>query len=92
MAAENMTPKDRVMAAVSLEKPDRVPIGVALSPPGAAPLSGRSQASVHLDPNIGLDAYLDVFDAFGGWDLFEYPVPGNPIRWGYRAGNKFVNK
>ena len=86
MSKENMTPKERVMAAVKLEKPDRVPIDPALTNHGAAHLTGRSQASVHLDPDIALDAFLEVFDSFGGWDMFEYPVPCMPVRWGYRAG------
>ena len=86
MSKENMTPKERVMAAVKLEKPDRVPIDPALTNHGAAHLTGRSQASVHMDPDVALDAFLDVFDTFGGWDMFEYPVPCMPVRWGYRAG------
>lgn len=86
MAQETMTSEERVMAAVSLEKPDRVPIDPALTNHGAARLSGRSQAAVHLDPHQALDAFLEIYDAHDGWDMFEYPFPCMPIRWGYTAG------
>jgi hypothetical protein len=86
MRNKTITPKERVLAAVALAKPDQVPIDIALSPSGAAHLSGRTQAAVHLDPDVAMDAYLEVYDSFGGWDMFEYPVPCMPIRWGYRAG------
>ena len=86
MRKETMTPKERVLTAINLEKPDRVPIIPALSNHGAAQLTGRSQASVYLDLDVALDAFLEVFDEYGGWDLFEYMVPIMPVRWGMRAG------
>ncbi len=86
MRKETMTPKERVLTAINLEKPDRVPIIPAMSNHGAAHLTGRSQASVYLDLDVALDAFLEVFDEYGGWDLFEYMVPIMPVRWGTRAG------
>lgn len=86
MREETMTRKERVLAAVNLEKPDRVPLCPALTNHGAAHLTGRTQAAVHLDPNEALDAFLEVYDEYGQWDVFEYPVPSMPVRWGYRAG------
>lgn len=86
MSKETMTPKERVLAAVNLEKPDRVPIIPAMSNHGAAQLTGRSQASVYLDLDLALDAFLEVYDQYGGWDMFEYMVPIMPVRWGIRAG------
>jgi uroporphyrinogen-III decarboxylase len=86
MSKETMTSKERVLTAIKLEKPDRVPMCPSLTNHGAGHLSGRSQAAVHSDPDVAMDAYLEVFDTFGGWDMFEYPVPCMPVRWGYRAG------
>ena len=61
-------------------------MGPSLTNHGAGHLTGRSQGTVDLDPDVAMDAYLELYHSFGGWDMFEYPVPCMPIRWGYRAG------
>lgn len=86
MARETMTREERIFAAINLEKPDRTPLAPLLTNHGAAALTGRTQAEVHLDPHSALDAFLEVFDRHDGWDMFEYPIPCMPVRWGYKAG------
>ena len=69
MAKETMTSEERLMAAIRLEKPDRVPIAINLDTAPAARLLGLNSWEVvsrGFDPQ--LDAVLQVFDDYGGWD------------------------
>ena len=81
-----MNSEERIWAAINLEKADRVPIGPLLTNHGASALTDKTQAQVHMDADMALDAILEVFDAHGGWDKVEYPFPCMPVRWGYTAG------
>ena len=72
MAAERMSPTERLWAAIRLEKPDRVPVLPTLLPEPVAALAGLSLAQVAADSNLVVDAFFQIFDRYGGW---ENPYP-----------------
>jgi uroporphyrinogen-III decarboxylase len=63
-----MTPRERVKAAINLEQPDRVPINPLAGMDLAAHYFGLNIVELHKDPIKALDAMLNFFDHFGGWD------------------------
>lgn len=79
MAADSMTPDERVWAAIRLERPDRTPIVPILLPEPAAGLVGLTQAEVANDNTVAVNAVLEVFDEHGGWDN-PYPAVYKPIQ------------
>ena len=73
MSRESMTSNERVWSAIRLEKPDRVPVIPTLLPEPAAGLSGLTGARIANDNKAAVDAMMNVFDEYGGW---ENPYPG----------------
>ena len=63
-----MTPKERVEAAVNFEKPDRVPIIPLATLPEAAGILGKNLGDLHRNPKKALDAIIELYDKYGGWD------------------------
>lgn len=78
MANEQMTPNERLWAAIRLEKPDRVPVLPTLLPEPAAGLTGLSQAQIAGDNRLAVEAVFRVFDEYGGWEN-PYPAAYTPI-------------
>lgn len=77
MADEQMTPDERLWAAIRLEKPDRVPVIPTLLPEPAASLTGLSQAQIAADSRLAVEAIFKVFDEYGGWEN-PYPAAYTP--------------
>ena len=76
MIQETMTSEERMMAAINLERPDRVPISFLLDSAPAARLLGlRSWEIAAQGLGAQIDVLLQVFDAFGGWDAVNPPLP-----------------
>ncbi len=64
----DMTPFERLEAAIHLEEPDRVPIVPYMTGEPIACLAGISNAEISLDDRLYTEAALKVFDEYGGWD------------------------
>ncbi len=79
MSRETMNVEERVWAAINLEKPDRLPVAPDCQPAGAAKLTGRTQSVVANDPEEALNAELEAFDKYGGWDMYHMAVPSTNI-------------
>jgi uroporphyrinogen-III decarboxylase len=79
MATEDMTGNERLWAAIRLEKTDRVPIVPTLLAEPAAHLAGITPARVAADNAVALDAILQAFDEYGGWDSI-YPGSYTPLQ------------
>jgi len=78
MASETMTSKERLWAAIALEKPDRVPVAPLMSSAAPAPLLGLDPKDVYTSGVTQLDAELQVFDTYGGWDgVIPTPITPN---------------
>jgi len=76
MIQETMTSEERMMAAINLERPDRVPISFLLDSAPAARLLGlRSWEIAAQGLGAQIDVLLQVFDAFGGGDAVNPPLP-----------------
>jgi len=62
-----MTPKERIRAAVNLEVPDRVPVAPYML---QFPLryQGVPQSEGYRNPGRAIEAFVDTFDALGGYD------------------------
>jgi uroporphyrinogen-III decarboxylase len=67
MIDETMTPKERIRAAVNLEVPDRVPVAPYML---QFPLryQGVPQSEGYRNPRRAIEAFVDTFDALGGYD------------------------
>ncbi len=79
MASESMTSEERLWAAIRLEKPDRVPVIPTLLPEPVAGLAGLTGAQVCNDNTMLVDAALEIFDKYGGWDN-PYPLGVTPLQ------------
>ncbi|NQT74792.1 MAG: hypothetical protein HQ553_18800 [Chloroflexi bacterium] len=79
MAGESMTSEERLWSAIRLEKPDRVPVIPTLLPEPVAGLAGLTGAQVCNDNTILVDAALEIFDTYGGWDSL-YPIGATPLQ------------
>ena len=79
MADNGISSTERLWAAIRLEKTDRVPIVPTLLPEPAAHLAGISPAKVAADNAVALDAILQAFDDYGGWDSI-YPGSYTPVQ------------
>ena len=62
-----MTPRERLEAAIRCEKPDRVPISPMMDF-FCARYKGVTQEKFVNDGDLGRDLLIQVFDEFGGWD------------------------
>lgn len=79
MGREDITGSERLWAAIRLEKTDRVPIVPTLLAEPAAHLAGITRAKVAADNAVALDAILQAFDEYGGWDSI-YPGSYTPLQ------------
>jgi hypothetical protein len=76
---------ERVRGAVALEKTDAVPVVIQLCKAGAMHLQGLTQAAGN-DAHVALQAMVDTFRDFGGWDALYLDVPDTremqQLMWG----------
>ena len=94
MAAESMTPDERLWAAIRLAKPDRVPVLPTLLPEPAAHLTGQSMAAIASDSERAVEAVFQVFDEYGGWDGSQrelFLLQAIPRSW-LKPGNRMAVK
>ncbi|MFC1859683.1 uroporphyrinogen decarboxylase family protein [Thermodesulfobacteriota bacterium] len=83
MSSESMTSEERYQAAIRLEKPDRVPVAPLMSTFAATVILGLDYAKIMAEgPEAQLEAEVQLFDMFGGWDAFSPIAPPD----GYRLG------
>ena len=73
MAAETMTPMQRMEAAVKLQPVDRIPCAPLMDVFFPARYKGFSVAEAMRDWKKGFYSIADVFDEIGGWDGMLLP-------------------
>lgn len=75
---DEMTPRERIDAAIALEPVDRAPV-IPLTTVFSPRFAGIPLAETIRNPDMGREAELRTFDALGGWDATFYPggVIGN---------------
>ena len=81
MSAEQMTPMQRMEAAVKLEPVDRIPCAPLMDVFFPARYKGFTVAAAMRDWKKGFYSIADVFDEIGGWDgmlLPGYSIPATP--------------